>query len=85
MGKEYDGTNILSLSRLSGSDMGQGDDIGKQEIYENNFEWSRVVRNLTGTFTDNFCKPWVYKERSDGSIADKLFLYLDAGKPIGPT
>ena len=58
--------------------------LGDKQDLENTFEWARFVRNLLGTTTYDCCRPWVYKERSDGSIADDLFVYVDYGNEIVP-
>ena len=35
--------------------------------------------------TYDFCWSWLYKERSGGSIADVLFVYVDDRRLIDPT
>ena len=52
---------------------------------ENPFKWDRLVKNLPGTTTYEFCWPWVYTERSDRIIAADIFVYFYNGRPIGPT
>ena len=52
---------------------------------KNVFKWERVVNNLPVTSTYDCCWPWVYKEKSYGIISDGLFVYVDNGRPIGPT
>ena len=58
--------------------------VNKQDK-RNPFKWNRVMNNLPGTPTYDFCRPWVYKEISDGSIASDLFVYVYNGRPIGLT
>ena len=59
--------------------------LGNRQDRENPFEWLKVVIFFPGTPNYNCCWPWVYKERSDGSIAANLFVYVYDGHPIGPT
>ena len=59
--------------------------LGNRQDQENPFEWLRVVNNFLGTSNYNCCRPWVYKERSYGSIAAYSFVYVDDGRPILPT
>ena len=59
--------------------------LGNIQDKKNMFKWERVVKNLPGTSTYDCCQPWVYKERSNGSIADNLFVYVYNGRPIGTT
>ena len=43
------------------------------------------MNNLPGTFTYDFCRPWLYKAGNDGSITSDMFVYVDDGQLIGPT
>ena len=47
--------------------------------------WWKVVSNLSGAESYDCCWFWVYKKIIDGHIAVGLFLYMDYGRPIGPT
>ena len=60
-------------------------ELGNRQDMQNPLEWLRVVFTPPGTPTYNYCRPWVYKESSYGSIAADLFVYVDDGLPIGPT
>ena len=59
--------------------------LGNSQDWENMFEWLIVVICFTGTPTYNCFRPWVYKDRSDGSIGYDLFVYVNYVSPIGPT
>ena len=52
---------------------------------KNVFKWERVVNNLPVTSTYDCFWLWVYKERSNRSIASDLFFYVEDGQPIVPT
>ena len=41
--------------------------------------------NLPGTEESYFQRPWVFNQRVDGLLAAELFIYVDDGRPIGPT
>ena len=59
--------------------------MGEKQYKRNSFKLERVVNNLPGTSAYDFCQPWVYKERRNGSIAADLFVYVDGGQSIGTT
>ena len=42
------------------------------------------MNNFKGTLIYKYYQPWVYNERSDGSILADLFVYVDVGHPIEP-
>ena len=60
-------------------------DMGNIKDKKNPFKWDKVVNNLPGTSTYDYCRPWVYKERINRSIFDVLFFNVNYGRPIGPT
>lgn len=41
--------------------------------------------NLPGISNYNHSRPWVYKQRTDGTVAADLFYYIDDGRPTAPT
>ena len=43
------------------------------------------MNNLPGISMYECCRPWVYKEDSNRIIAADMFVYVDNGRPIGPT
>jgi hypothetical protein len=53
---------------------------------ENVFRYDKVELNLPGAADYDPCMPWVYKLRlSDGRIAADLLIFVDDGRPTGPT
>ena len=44
-----------------------------------------MLLNLPGTEGYDFHIPCVFKQRVDGLLAAYLFIYVDDGRPIGPT
>ena len=67
--------------------MTQDTDLDLVNIREkkNPFKWEKVVNGLPVKSLCGFFRPWVYKERIYGSIADDMFICVDDGWPIGPT
>ena len=59
--------------------------LGNMREKRNLFKWDREVVNLTGSESYDRNNPWLYKERKDGMITSNLFIYVDGGRPIGPT
>jgi hypothetical protein len=64
----------------------------KLEVYTNRwlranytFHWDRVVFNLPWSRGYRADLPWVIKVRWDGELAAKVFVYIDEGRPTGPT
>ena len=51
----------------------------------NPFAWDKVVLKLLGTDEYDCHIPWFFKQRVDGLLAEDLFIYVDYGRPIGPT
>ena len=60
-------------------------DLGNRQDKKNTFKLERVVNNLSVTSIHYCCCPWVYKEKRKGSISDDMFVYVDYGRPMGPT
>ena len=70
---------------MSISYMGQEDGTGRQSRSVKSLWVVKRSEKFPGTPTYDCCQPWVYKESSDGSITADLFVYVDNGRPIGPT
>ena len=51
----------------------------------NPFAWDKVVLNLPGTEGYDCHRPWVFNQSFDGFWVEDLFIYVDDGRPIGPT
>ena len=60
-------------------------DLGNSRYKKTPFKWEKLVKNIPGTSPYDCCLPWVYKESSNRSIADDLFVYVDYGRKIGTT
>ncbi len=58
---------------------------GDQRLRSNPFHWERVVLNLPGLTGYRADLPWVMKLRWDGDLAAEVFVYVDNGRPTGPT
>ena len=59
--------------------------LGDRRKKINRFRLERVVVNLMVSEGYECKLPWVYKKREDVLIAADLFIYVDDGRPIGPT
>ena len=59
--------------------------MGDRLDSNNPFVWDKVVLNLLGSEEYDRHISWVFKQRVDGLLASDLFIYVDAGRPIGPT
>ena len=59
-------------------------DMGDHFNSTNLFAWDNVL-NLPCTYGYDCHIPWVFKKRSDGLLAAYLCIYVDYGRPIGPT
>ena len=59
--------------------------MGDQLESNNTFAWEKVVLNLLGNKEYDCQRPWVFKQRVHGMLAEELFIYVDYGWPIGPT
>jgi hypothetical protein len=58
---------------------------GDRRVRSNPFHWDKVVMNLPGSKGYRANLPWVMKIRWDGDLAAKVFVYVDDGRPTGPT
>ena len=58
---------------------------GDRRVRDNPFHWDRVVFNLPGSKGYRADLPWVMKIRWDGGLAAEVFVYVDDGRPTGPT
>ena len=56
---------------------------GSNKDRRNPFQWEKVVLNLPGSRGYNPKRPWVYKMREDGKIANDAFVYVDDNKSTG--
>ena len=59
--------------------------LGDRRDTNNPFGWEKVASNLPGIETYNFCRPWVYKQRSDGRIIADLFVCVYHSLTVGLT
>jgi hypothetical protein len=59
--------------------------FGDRNNAKNVFRFSQVRLNLPGEQDYNPLRPWVYKERSDGSIASDVHVYVDDLRTTGAT
>jgi hypothetical protein len=58
---------------------------GDHQLRANPFHWDRVVFNLPWSKGYRADLPWVMKVRWDGELATKMFVYVNDGRPTGPT
>ena len=59
--------------------------MGDRHESNNPFAWYNVVLNLPGV-EEYYCHiPLVFKQRVCWLLAAYLFIYVDNGRPIGPT
>ena len=58
---------------------------GDRHDRTNPFHWEKVVMNLPGSTGYRASLPWVMKVRWDGELAAEVFVYVDDGRPTGPT
>ncbi len=58
---------------------------GDRRVRTNPFHWEKVVMNLPGSAGYSANLPWVMKVRWDGELAAEVFVYVDDGRPTGPT
>ena len=59
--------------------------MGDRLDSNNNFAWEKVVLNLSGTEEYDCQSSWVFKKRVDGLLDSDLSIYVEDGRPIGPT
>ncbi len=58
---------------------------GNRRALDNLFHWDRVVFNLPGSKGYRVDLPWVIKIRWGGEQAAEVFVYVNDGRPTGPT
>ncbi len=58
---------------------------GDRWLRTNPFHWERVEMNLPGSTGYRANLPWVKKVRWNGELAAEVFVYVDDGRPTGPT
>ena len=49
------------------------------------FAWEKAVMNLPRTEEYDCQRTWLFNQSVDGLLAEDLFIYVDDGRPIGPT
>ena len=59
--------------------------IGDRLNRNNPFAWEKLVLKFLGTEEYDCHRTWVLKKRADGFLTADLFVYVDDGRPIGPT
>ena len=52
---------------------------GSRFDLHNVLRWANIILNLSCTGNFNPARPWVYKVRSDDSIAADIYWYMDDG------
>jgi hypothetical protein len=58
---------------------------GDWRVQSNPFHWDQVVFNLAGSKGYRADLPWIMKICWDGELAAEVFVYVDNGRPTGPT
>ena len=59
--------------------------MGERLKSNNPSAWDKVVLDLPGVEEYDSHRPFMFKQRVDGLLAAYLFIYMDNGRPIGPT
>ena len=59
--------------------------LGDRRYSINQFRWDRLVVHFMGLEVYYCKRHWVYKEIKDGLIEENLLIYVEDGRPIGPT
>ena len=59
--------------------------MGERLKSNNPSAWDKVVLDLPGVEEYDSHRPFIFKQRVDGLLAAYLFIYMDDGRPIGPT